>query len=74
MSNTAECGFLPGGTHLVHFTNPNYCHGCYLTDNSTAWDATADFSNNNGGTWNTENPFFPHSVQTMMNAISCLSW
>jgi hypothetical protein len=72
--NPIDCGFLPGGSHLVNFKSPNYSHGGYLTDNSTAWDASEDYSDNNGGTWYSPNRSFPHSIQDMRYAIAYQSW
>ena len=72
--NPIDCGFLPRGTHLVNFKSPNYSHGGYLTDNSTTWNASEDYSDNNGGTWYSPNQSFPHSIQDMSYAIAYPSW
>jgi triacylglycerol esterase/lipase EstA (alpha/beta hydrolase family) len=68
------CGFIPGGFHLVNFWDPNYSHGDYLTDGSTAWNASADYSDNNGGNWYTAYQSYPHSIQNMWYAISSQNW
>lgn len=75
VSNTAACGWMPGATHFVDYPGsyPNYCHGCYLTDTNTSWNATEVYSDNNGGSWasvgNSE-----HSIFTMYYAILYSSW
>lgn len=75
VSNTAACGWMPGATHFVDYPGsyPNYCHGCYLTDTNTTWNATEVFSDNNGGSWASVNNS-EHSVFTMYDAILYSNW
>lgn len=75
VSSGSLCGLMPGATHFVVYPgpSPSYCHGCYLTDSSTTWNADADYSDNNGGTWYTTTSF-EHSIITMYYAILYSSW
>jgi hypothetical protein len=73
------CGFMPGATHFFAYAGatPEYCHTCsssYLTDESTAWNADANYSDNNGGTWVTATADTTHSIQTVYYAILYSSW
>jgi pimeloyl-ACP methyl ester carboxylesterase len=74
-SNAIECGFMPGATHLVAYIGPtpDYNHGGYLTDEATTWDADMSYSDSNGQYWSTS-VSMPHSIKTMMYAISYTSW
>jgi hypothetical protein len=75
VSTSAACGLMPGATHFVAYSgsSPSYCHGCYLTDSSTSWNANESYSDNNGGSWYTS-AYMGHSILTMYYAIQYLSW
>lgn len=75
VSSGSECGLMPGATHFVVYTgpSPSYCHGCYLTDMDTNWNADVSYSDNNGGTWYTTTGL-THSIQTMYYAVLYSSW
>jgi hypothetical protein len=75
VSTTSLCGLMPGAKHFVvyPYLYPNYCHGCYLTDTNTTWDAGESYSDNNGGTWYTVQNS-EHSIFTMYYAILYSTW
>jgi hypothetical protein len=75
VSTSSACGLMPGATHFVVYPGsfPNYCHGCYLTDADTTWNATEAFSDNNGGVWYSGSSN-EHSIFTLYYAILYPSW
>lgn len=79
MDNLATvCAWMPGATHLIGYSGvaPEYCHVCqnsYRQDNSTAWDADTDYSDNNGGTWHSVSGMV-HSNQDAYLAILYSDW
>ena len=75
VSTSAVCGLMPGATHFVVYpgSSPNYCHGCYLTDTNTVWNATEAYSDNDGGIWYSGNSN-EHSIFTLYYAILYSSW
>jgi hypothetical protein len=75
VSTTAACGLMPGATHFVVYPGsfPNYCHGCYLTDSDTTWNATEAYSDTNGSVWYSGSSD-EHSIFTLYYAILYSSW
>jgi hypothetical protein len=70
---TADNATDMGPVHKVKYTNPCYNHVSYLTDTSTANDATADYQNPPNSTF-THSTTMPHSLAQVDQALRSNAW